>query len=271
MERNTVQENGTHPAAKPAEVMARAREAAGLLAEVMERKTRRVTLGGQRYLEFEDWQVLAGLTGISVQVEWTRSVPGEVVGFEARAVARDANGVEVSSGEACCLGDESHWRDQPLFMRRSMAQTRACAKALRNHLAWVAVLAGFGPTPAEEIQEVPGVQVEIAPEEDRQTPAPIAARATVSPVAAQELASPVAARESVKAEPDLDKPSASVVEERPAKSENPAEPTAPIAEAPAAPAVGVSAATAEPSAPPLPSPWLPGRADLRQLYGLAKR
>jgi len=35
-----------------------------------------------------------------------------------------------------------------------MAQTRAGAKALRNVLAWVAVLAGYKPTPAEEIVDV---------------------------------------------------------------------------------------------------------------------
>src|SRR3990167_1775382 len=39
----------------------------------------------------------------------------------------------------------------PLFQLRSMAQTRACAKAYRNVLAWVVVLAGFKPTPAEEM------------------------------------------------------------------------------------------------------------------------
>jgi len=33
-----------------------------------------------------------------------------------------------------------------------MAQTRACAKALRNVLAWVVVLAGYRATPAEEMQ-----------------------------------------------------------------------------------------------------------------------
>lgn len=39
----------------------------------------------------------------------------------------------------------------PVFQLRSMAQTRACAKALRNCLSWVAVLGGFGETPAEEL------------------------------------------------------------------------------------------------------------------------
>jgi hypothetical protein len=41
----------------------------------------------------------------------------------------------------------------PQFQLRSMAQTRAGAKALRNALAWVVVLAGYSPTPAEELPE----------------------------------------------------------------------------------------------------------------------
>jgi hypothetical protein len=41
----------------------------------------------------------------------------------------------------------------PMFQLRSMAQTRAAAKALRNALAWVVVLAGYRPTPAEETDD----------------------------------------------------------------------------------------------------------------------
>jgi hypothetical protein len=40
----------------------------------------------------------------------------------------------------------------PLFQLASMAQTRANSKVLRNVLSWVAVLAGYRPTPAEEIE-----------------------------------------------------------------------------------------------------------------------
>ena len=44
----------------------------------------------------------------------------------------------------------------PLFQLRSMAQTRAQAKALRNCLSWVVVLAGYRPTPAEEMPDYGG-------------------------------------------------------------------------------------------------------------------
>ena len=42
----------------------------------------------------------------------------------------------------------------PLFQLRSMAQTRACAKALSNLFKWVVVLAGYKPTPADEMTSV---------------------------------------------------------------------------------------------------------------------
>ena len=50
-----------------------------------------------------------------------------------------------------CMDDEKKWKDSPAFQIRSMAQTRAAAKCLRNVLAWVVVMAGYAPTPAEEM------------------------------------------------------------------------------------------------------------------------
>lgn len=41
----------------------------------------------------------------------------------------------------------------PLFQLRSMAQTRATSKVLSILLKWVVVLAGFKPTPAEEVDQ----------------------------------------------------------------------------------------------------------------------
>ena len=40
---------------------------------------------------------------------------------------------------------------KPLFQLKSMAQTRACSKVLRQVFAWIVVLAGYRPTPAEEM------------------------------------------------------------------------------------------------------------------------
>jgi hypothetical protein len=48
------------------------------------------------------------------------------------------------------VGEES----VPLFQLASMAQTRAGSKVLRSVLSWVVVLAGYRPTPAEEMDGV---------------------------------------------------------------------------------------------------------------------
>jgi hypothetical protein len=57
------------------------------------------------------------------------------------------------------MRDEKNWATKPEFQLRSMAQTRACAKALRNAFAWIPVLAGYEGTPAEEMDGV----VEVIP------------------------------------------------------------------------------------------------------------
>jgi hypothetical protein len=100
-------------------------------------------------------------------------------------------GVEIGRAESMCLSDEENWgkvpkyewkdkldaegrkiwnpklrngkggyeaekikvgeTQKPLFQLRSMAQTRAEAKALKGVFSWVVVLAGYKPTPAEEL------------------------------------------------------------------------------------------------------------------------
>ena len=139
----------------PEEILAEAQKAASALQRVVSTKRKPVIFKGEQYLEFEDWQTLGRFYGYTTLVEWTRPVEFEDgKGFEARAIAIDKNGNTASAAEAMCLNDEPNWKDKPLFQLRSMAQTRACAKALRNILAWVVILAGYRPTPAEEIEAI---------------------------------------------------------------------------------------------------------------------
>ena len=137
----------------PEVVLAEAQKAAKSLADVVSKKKKPVMMNGEQYLEFEDWQTVGRFYGVTAKIISTTYIEyGEAKGFEARAVAVRADGFEVSAAEAMCLNDEPNWKSKPLFQLRSMAQTRAAAKALRNVLAWVVVLAGYRPTPAEEIQ-----------------------------------------------------------------------------------------------------------------------
>lgn len=138
----------------PAEVLADARKAAVALAEVVKGKKKPVIFNGEQYLEFEDWQTVAKFYGVTAKVIRTQYIEfGEVRGFEAQAVAINRYGLEISGAESMCLSDEPNWKNKPLFQLKSMAQTRACSKVLRNVFAWVVVLAGYRPTPAEELTE----------------------------------------------------------------------------------------------------------------------
>ena len=140
----------------PELVLEEATRAAKALQDVISRKARPVRFNGEQYLEFEDWMTVGRFYGITAKV--TRTAPvdfGDVRGFEATAVAINTNtGEEVSAADSMCLNDEPNWKSKPLFQLRSMAQTRACSKCLRNVLAWVVVLAGYRPTPAEEMDGV---------------------------------------------------------------------------------------------------------------------
>lgn len=148
---------------EPSVVLEEAKKAARALSDVIANKKKPVIINNEQYLEFEDWMTVARFYGITAKVISTSPISfGEVQGFEARAVALLVKtGEEISAAEAMCLNDESNWKNRPLFMLRSMAQTRACAKALRNVLAWVVVLAGYKPTPAEEMEGLQNQKVPV--------------------------------------------------------------------------------------------------------------
>lgn len=108
----------------------------------------KLVIHGRQYLYFSDWQTLGAFFDVTASVvqtgEVNKEVPSkdgklsfkEVVGFWARAVALQ-DGKEISAAEAWCLFEEENWKNKPRFQLLSMAQTRACAKALRNCLSWV--------------------------------------------------------------------------------------------------------------------------------------
>lgn len=133
---------------------------------------------------------------------------GGVRGFEATAVVVDREGRIVGRAISMCLSDEENWGDvpkyewvnvigpdgkpvydptafkgkggnkrekkevsrspKPLFQLRSMAQTRAHAKAMKSVFSWVVVLAGYQPTPAEEL-----TGNEFPPEEEQEQKKPV--------------------------------------------------------------------------------------------------
>jgi hypothetical protein len=151
----------------PGEVVERASGVARTLADVVHKQNLVVRIGQSNHVRVEGWTFLGSLLGVFPVVEWTRPVmDGDTkVGWEARVEARTRTGEIVGAGEAECLRSENTWKSRDDYALRSMAQTRAVSKALRMPLGFVMQLAGFNPTPAEEMPTV-----EARADGDRQFP-----------------------------------------------------------------------------------------------------
>ena len=136
-------------------------------------------LGDSKHLKIEGWQMLAMMYRVTAGVVETTYVEvGQFSGYEATAEALLIRGSDlppqrISTAQAMCLNDEECWDVRPeykwqvkaghnvksqigetavpLQQLRSMAQTRACSKVLSNLLKFVAVMAGYAGTAAEEM------------------------------------------------------------------------------------------------------------------------
>lgn len=137
-----------------------AKARAAVLAEFIQEQglSKRLGRGSKPHVFVEGWTFLGMMVGVHPEIEWTRELrddDGNVLGWEARCVARDGSGKVVGSGEMECRFSEKNWRDRDSYAVRSMAQTRATSKAMRLPLSSLMVLAGYSQTPAEEMDGVP--------------------------------------------------------------------------------------------------------------------
>lgn len=155
----------------PAEILRDAQIAADALIKLVREKKLSVKIGTSEHLKCEAWQTLGIMFGVSAEITSTKYVViGGAAGFKARAEALlIATGKTISAGEALCLNDEESWGTRPKYeypngnktkvgevpvpthQLMAMAETRAISRALRNVLAWVVALAGYDPTPAEDM------------------------------------------------------------------------------------------------------------------------
>lgn len=150
----------------PKQITAFGLKASKQLMDIVTQTNWTVNIQGNKYLRFEGWQTVGKFFGYTVKTEDTKYVEfGEAKGFEAKAVVLDSTGIVIGGAEAICMNDEKNWKDKPLYALKSMAQTRASAKAFRQILSWVVVLAGYSPTPMEEM----GAEVVEAIKEEKGT------------------------------------------------------------------------------------------------------
>lgn len=139
----------------PDSVLHEASIAANALKKMIDQTGSSIVLGNSEHIKFEAWQTVG--TFFNVTVRSSGAIPCEIHGVQGAKAQADlidnATGTVIGGGEAYCMRDEPNWKNKPWFQLASMAQTRASSKALANKFRWVSVLAGYAPTPAEEMED----------------------------------------------------------------------------------------------------------------------
>lgn len=133
---------------EPTEVIERAEKAASALKDVLTKQQLTKRIGQTEHVLVSGWTLLGSMLGVFPVCVWTRKLED---GWEARVEARTRSGEVVGAAEAMCTHAESLWKNRDEYALRSMAQTRATSKALRQPLGFVVTLAGYADTPAEEL------------------------------------------------------------------------------------------------------------------------
>lgn len=107
-------------------------------------------IGKSKHVTCEGWTTALALLGI---VPREKSVIRHPDGtYEASVdLVNFATGTIVGGASAICGMDEKTWADRPEYARRSMSITRATGKAARLAYSWIIKLAGYSPTPSEEM------------------------------------------------------------------------------------------------------------------------
>jgi len=145
----------------PTAVLARAKQWATSLMDVVETQDMSAMIGKKRYLEVEAWQLVGEYAGAhAIARAPTRSTlligDDEIDVYECTADLFDSLDRKIGEGTMSCGLDafpcEGKTGTEKHKAAKSAAQTWAISKAYRNKFGFVAKLAGFEGTTAEEMR-----------------------------------------------------------------------------------------------------------------------
>jgi len=182
----------------PKETIKLAKEAADQLYAVIKRRPDWVvTIEGREFLTFPAWQFLATFFGLMPSISDIKDIRDDethrLIGFEVTAVVHNRFGEEITRAVARAdrnevvpeyeyitlpdgrrrrgklLGYKPRFEHKPDHVVLATAQTRAMRRALWQTLNFVVGLAGYEPTPAEEVVEE---EVGALPEEEEELVTP---------------------------------------------------------------------------------------------------
>lgn len=136
----------------PQRMLGQATHIATALADMVERQQLYTVIQGKKYPQVEAWMTIGRMDNV-VAREASKPVQNDDGSWEAEVeLIRLSDGMKVGDGSAMCgsAGDRP-WDSRPAHQRRSMAVTRATSRAFRQQYSWIMALAGYEPTPADEM------------------------------------------------------------------------------------------------------------------------
>jgi len=141
----------------PKAMIAFATDMATALKDIVERQQLFTTIRGKKYPHVEAWMTIARMDNVVC-----REVPDGIVALEDGSyeatveLIRLADGLVIGRGSAICgAPNDGEWTGRAAHMKRSMAVTRATSRAFRQQYSWIMALAGYQPTPADEMPDGP--------------------------------------------------------------------------------------------------------------------
>jgi hypothetical protein len=143
----------------PVEMVGLAAQMATALVDVVEKQHLYAVVGydketnkPKKFPNVEAWLTIARMDNV-VAREHGLPVRHEDGSYEAVVdLIRLSDGMVVGQGSAICgMADDERWATASSTAKRGMAVTRATSRACRQHYAWIMAMAGYQPTPAEEM------------------------------------------------------------------------------------------------------------------------
>ncbi|WP_299523374.1 hypothetical protein [uncultured Methanobrevibacter sp.] len=118
-----------------------------------------ITISNKEYVLLEGWNTLGIILGCTPYVEEVREISFSEKkhqwGYEATVSIRQ--GENILSRASAIAERNKRQTDRPSVY--SMAQTRATGKAFRLALSWIIKMAGYNPTPAEEMPDFKEIKI----------------------------------------------------------------------------------------------------------------
>jgi hypothetical protein len=136
----------------PVEALREMARVADALKSVLRNQKLVKVISGREHVLVEGWTTLGSMLGVTPVCVKTAQIEQ---GWEATVEARTLDGRTIGRADAMCTRQEQLWKNRDEYALRSMAQVRATSKALKSVLGFVATLAGFEATPADEMPPEP--------------------------------------------------------------------------------------------------------------------